>query len=69
MTDIINKEMMEQYEAIRQSGATNMFDYYNVRSIANKVEYFALASLSLEDYKILLLNFNKLMKKYNITQN
>jgi len=67
--DRITKEMMEQYEAIRQSGVTNMFDYFNVRTIAKKGKCKELASLSLEDYKILLFNFNKLMKKYDIKQN
>ena len=64
----ISKEIMEQYEIIRQSGATNMFDYYNVIRCAKILNLKKLAKVSLEDYKILLLNFQKLMKHYDIKQ-
>lgn len=67
-TKIISKKIMEQYEKIRQSGATNMYDYYRVINIADILSFYELASLSLENYKILLLNFQKLMKYYDIKQ-
>ena len=66
ITKIISKEIMEQYEIIRQSGATNMFDYYNVVRCAKTLNLKELTRISLEDYKILVLNFQKLMKHYDI---
>ena len=62
------KETMEEYEIIRSSGATNMFDYFNVIKIAKKVGLKVLAKLTRDDYKELLMNFNILMKKYDIKQ-
>jgi len=64
----VSKETMRQYERIRRSGATNMFDYSNVIQIAKKLQFTALAKLTLGDYKVLLMNFGKLMKKYDIKQ-
>ncbi len=64
----ITKETMEQYEKVRQSGACNMFDYYCVQGIANKLEMYALGALNKEDYKTLLMNFGKLMKKHDVKQ-
>ena len=54
ITKIISKEIMEQYKIIRQSGATNMFDYYNVIRCAKTLNLKELAKISLENYKILL---------------
>ena len=65
---IISKKMMEQYERIRQTGATDMYNYYGVVDVARILKYKELGSLSLENYKILLLNFQKLMKYYDIKQ-
>jgi hypothetical protein len=64
----ISKETMVEYEEVRQSGLTNMFDYYNVIRIADALKKDNLASISLEDYKYLLMNFSKLMKLYGIIQ-
>ena len=64
----ISKEMMEQYEKIRQTGATDMYSYYGVVDIARILEFKELAKISLKDYKILLLNFQRLMKYYDIKQ-
>ena len=64
----IPKKVMEQYETIRSSGITNMFDYYTVIQVVGKLQLDELKSLSLVDYKTLLLNFGKLMKHYNIKQ-
>mgnify|MGYP001561623336 FL=1 len=62
------KETMEEYEIIHSSGTTNMFDYFNVIKIAKKVGLKVLAKLTRDDYKELLMNFNILMKKYDIKQ-
>lgn len=48
---------------------TNMFNYSNVIEIAKKNKLKELASLSMDDYKELLMNFSKLMKKFDIKQN
>lgn len=65
---IVTKEIMEQYEYIRQSGVRNMFDYSHVISLAKKVKFKELASVTLEQYKHILLNFGKYMRKFNIKQ-
>lgn len=65
---IISKEMMEQYERIRQTGATDMYNYYGVVDVARILKLKELARISLEDYKVLLLNFQKLMKHYDVKQ-
>ena len=69
MLEKFTKETMEEYEAIRSSGVTNMFDYFSVIKISKKVGLKALAKLTQNDYKKLLMNFSSLMKKYDIKQN
>ena len=64
----MEKETMMQYEIIRQSGKCNMFDYYCVTNQANKLELHKLASLTLEEYRDLLMNFSKYMKEFDIKQ-
>jgi hypothetical protein len=68
ITKLITKEIMEDYEIVRETGITNMFDYYRVMWAANKMNMGAFSKLTLEDYKVLLMNFNKLMKFYDIKQ-
>lgn len=68
ITKIISKKMMEQYERIRQTSATDMYNYYGVVDVAKILKFKELARVSLENYKILLLNFQKLMKHYDIKQ-
>lgn len=66
------KKIIEQYEFIRQSGATNMFDYTTVKYIAKKLELTELYDFIKDDmdcYKNVLRNFSKLMKKFDIKQN
>lgn len=65
---IITKKVMEQYEKIRQIGVTNMYNYYGVIYAAKALKFEELARISLKNYKILLLNFQKLMKHYDIKQ-
>jgi hypothetical protein len=69
MEDKITKEVMEQYEAIRRSGVTNMFDYFTVIEIALKARLSQLGHLSRDEYIYILQNFGRLMKKYDIKQN
>ena len=68
MNETITKEVMEQYEAIRQMGPCNMFDYGCVGVVAARMDFFKLASLTRKEYRDLLMNFSELMKKYNIKQ-
>jgi hypothetical protein len=68
ITKVLTKEVMQQYEFIRSTGLTNMFDYYNVMAIAKKLGCKELGNLTLENYKSLLMNFSKLMKEYDINQ-
>lgn len=65
---MITKKTMEQYEAVRRGGATNMFDYYRVTMVAATMGFSSLARLTRGQYKELLMNFGKLMKKYGIKQ-
>lgn len=64
----ITKEVIEQYEIIRKIGVCNMFDYYCITNTANDLEMYELGSLEREEYKYILKNFDKLMKKHNIEQ-
>jgi len=64
----MTKEIMEQYEQVRQSGACNMFDYRCVITVADKLKFYDLASLEIEEYKKLLMNFSKYMKQFSIDQ-
>ncbi|MCR4334335.1 MAG: hypothetical protein NUV47_01220 [Patescibacteria group bacterium] len=45
-----------------------MYDYNSVIYLAMFLKFKELAGISLEDYKILLLNFQQLMKHYDIKQ-
>lgn len=72
----ITKKVMQQYEKIRQSGATNMFDMYNVYRWASKKRFYDLADLIAIDiankdhalYKEILSHFGYYMRKYKIEQ-
>ena len=64
----MTKEVMEEYELIRSSGVVNMFDYYGVVDAANQLDFHSLGELTLDEYKYLLQNFNRLMRKYDIKQ-
>jgi hypothetical protein len=62
----ITKQMVEDYESIRSSGVTNMFDYKNVIHIAKTLKMEGVAKLSLKDYANLCQNYSSLMNKFNI---
>ena len=64
----MTKEIMEQYEAVRQSGACNMFNYYCVTNVAKTLGFDALAEVSFDEYKDILMNFEKYMKQFDIKQ-
>ena len=65
----MTKEIMQQYEAIRKSSATNMFNYNNVIRYAEQFGFDELAEVSYEEYKNILNNFSKYMKEFDIKQN
>jgi hypothetical protein len=64
----ISKQTMEEYETIRRSGVSNMFDIVGVQNAARRVGLKALAKLGRDDYIYLLQNFSKLMKGYGVKQ-
>ncbi len=64
----MTKEIMEQYEKVRRGGACNMFNYTCVMWIANQVGFHALAELTMDEYRDILKNFCKYMKKFDIKQ-
>ena len=72
----ITKKVMQQYEKIRQSGVTNMFDMFNVYRHSTKKNFAELANLIAIDisnnnhklYGELLNHFSFYMKKYKIEQ-
>lgn len=64
----VTEEVMIQYEAIRQLGPCNMFDFSGVISNCHRLGFRDLENLSLDDYKYILNNFSKLMKYYEIAQ-
>lgn len=64
----ITLEMLKEYEVIRRSGATNMFDYYNVIKVAKKAKINSIAELTRDEYKELLMNYGKKLKEFNVKQ-
>lgn len=66
--EYVTKEIMEDYELIRQSGVTNMFDFYMVIQIAKRLQMKELSKLTQKQYGNLLMNFGKLMEFYDIKQ-
>ena len=64
----ITKQVMEQYEKVRKSGVSNMFDVTAVLNYAAFFGYEALANLSRKDYIDIISNFSHYMKKYGIEQ-
>jgi len=66
--ELISGETMEGYGRVRQSGLTNMFNFDGVIQAAEMLDVGELAYISYDEYKLLLLNFNGLMRHYGITQ-
>lgn len=66
--DFATEEVMEEYEKVRQSGLTNMYDYYGVVRYADMLDCCELTFITRDEYKYILSNFGKLMKFYDIQQ-
>jgi hypothetical protein len=66
VTELITEEIMGQYEIIRKVGQCNMVDYRCVNNEAWLHGFYELADLNGEEYRILLKNYGKLMKHYQI---
>lgn len=68
--DAINAECVEQYERVRQSGVTDMYDRMGVTVAAEAEGFYALVGVAIDEnaYRLLLMNFGSLMKHYGITQ-
>lgn len=64
----ITLEMLEDYEVIRRSGITNMFDYDNVIRVAKKVKIKTIAKLSCDEYMELVMNYGKKLQEFNVKQ-
>lgn len=64
----ITKEVMEEYEILRSSGVTNMFDYKTVMQYAEEFELEHLLSVIKNrfDYSHLLSNYNMYMEKFGV---
>lgn len=54
------KELMMEYEYVRQSGKTNMFDVGAVLRLAKKFKLNLLAKLSAKEYASLLGRYRRL---------
>ena len=67
---LITKVAVAEYEQLRRSGVTNMFDIVRVRYFAKRVKFKALEELASEQekYKYFLMHFSTYMKKYEINQ-
>ena len=64
------RTLMEEYEFVRSQGPCNMFDTTAVKHIARRLGLKVLAEVASNFglYQELLMNFSKLMKKFNIKQ-
>ncbi len=70
MENKFSKEVIEQYEKVRESGICNMFDRGCVIRVSGKLGFVDLKDVgnNQKEYGELLQNYSKLMKKYNISQ-
>ena len=60
------KEIIHQYEAIRQSGVTNMLDRTVVQETAFVMGWNELADLNTKEYAQLLSDYSALMAEHNV---
>lgn len=65
-TDVITKEIMQQYEKIRADGACNMLDRRCVQVAADLAGFHGLASLTKDEYMLTWKHYSELMEHYNI---
>lgn len=65
------EKLIRQYEHVRQSGLTNMFNTTAVAYIAKQLEFAELEDCanSCEKYMALLKAYGKLMTKYGVKRN
>ena len=56
------KKIIAQYEAIRRSGQTNMFDKNMVQRIASENNFYALVTAIEEDYGSILKHYSEWIK-------
>lgn len=64
--DIITKEIMQQYEVIRANGACNMLDRRCVQEVADLAGFHSLASLTKDEYVLILGHYDELMRHHSI---
>ena len=62
MTEENKRKTIAQYEAIRRSGLTNMFDKYAVQRIASDNNFYELVLAVEDNYIAILENYSDLMK-------
>lgn len=56
------EKIIAQYEAIRRSGLTNMFDRHTVQRIAYDNDFYELVTAIEDDYVAILSGYSELMK-------
>jgi len=56
------KKIMAQYEAVRRSGLTNMFDKHAVMRIASDNDFHDLVVAAEENYGDILKRYSEVMK-------
>lgn len=59
------EKVIAQYEAIRRSGLTNMFDRHRVQRIAYDNDFYELVNAAEDDYGAILGSYSELMKLIN----
>ncbi len=62
----ITKRHMYQYEAVRRSGVSNMFDYPRVIGLAKVLGLQDLAAVTKKEYVDILSNYSTYMKKFGL---
>jgi len=68
LPDDKQKNIIEQYELVRQLGLTNMFDMNNVHLIAKQCCFQELVTMTKnsKNYASIMKNYNFLMSKFNV---
>ena len=68
ITAIITREVMMEYDTVRQLGPCNMCDVNCVANYAGLMDFDALAEVYIEHAPLIWQSFCKLMKHYGIEQ-
>jgi hypothetical protein len=72
LPDEERNEIIQQYEDIRSSGLCNMFNYTDVKYVAERSDMYEIYEFikdSIPAYASILKNFSILMKEFDIKQN